>query len=351
MRDRRIVLCALAALLCQGGHVRADALADWQQIEAMEKQGPGQQWQSSDEARAGTLDYLAKQEQTLRMFIAAYPADTHEPDAKMRLAHLLATRADLEGNPNERRAANTMLDELEAEPGMKGRRADVEFARVSIFMQRVDSLTGTNRGTMLENARAFAKEFPDDHRVASLLAEVASAFEDEPATAHSLLEEALPKAGTPELKQRITDDLKRLAMVGKPLDMQWNALDGSQVNLQSMRGKVVLIYFFASWSSPSMAGLDWVRQLAAQYPAESVQALGVCLDKDPVAAPAMLSEHQITWPVYCDGHGWQGELVRSLGINELPELWIVNVSGVLLTLDAKDDAERLIEKGMRSGNQ
>jgi thiol-disulfide isomerase/thioredoxin len=351
MRNRNIVFGVLVAMLCHGGSVRADALADWQQIEAMEKQGPGQQWQTSDEARTGTLDYLAKQEQTLRMFIATYPGDAHEPDAKMRLAHLLATRADLEENPAERRAADAMLDELEAEPGMKGRRADVEFARVSIYMQRVDALTGTNRGTLLEKARTFAREFPDDHRVASLLAEVASAFEDEPATAHTLLEEALPKAGTTELKQRITDDLKRLGLVGKTLPMQWDALDGSQVNLQSLRGKVVLIYFFASWSGPSMAGLDWVRQLAAQYPAESVQALGICLDKDPVAVPAMLSDHQITWPVYCDGHGWEGGLVRSLGINELPELWIVDANGVLLTLDAKDDAPGLIQKAMRTAGQ
>jgi thiol-disulfide isomerase/thioredoxin len=312
----------------------------------MEKQGPGQQWQTSDEARAGTLDYLAKQEQTLRMYIAAYPDDAHTPDAKLRLAHLLATRADIEQNPIGRHAADAMLDELETEPVMKGRKADVEFARVSIFMQRVDSVTGTNRDTLLEKARGFAEEFPDDHRVAPLLAEVASAFEDEPRTAHALLEQALPKAGTPELKERITDDLKRLALVGKPLDMHWIAVDGSDVKVQNLRGKVVLIYFFASWSSPSMTGLDWVRQLAAQYPPESIQALGICLDKDPVAVPAMLSDHQITWPVYCDGDGWQGKLVRDLGINELPELWILDTKGVLLTLDAKDDAVGLIQKAL-----
>jgi len=351
MKNRMMVLCIATGLLCGAAGARADAVSDWQEIQTMEKQGPGQQWQTSDEARTGTLDYLAKQEQTLRMFIAAYPTDAHAPDAKLRLAHLLATRADIEQNPNVRRASDEMLDELEAEPAMKGRRADVEFARVSIFMQRVDSLTGTNRDSLLEKARAFASEFPDDHRVAPLLAEVASAFEDEPRTAHTLLVTALPKAGTPELKQRITDDLKRLALVGKPLDMEWAAVDGSDVKLQNLRGKVVLIYFFASWSSPSMAGLDWVRQLAAQYPAESVQALGICLDKDPVAVPQMLSDHQITWPVYCDGDAWQGKLVRNLGINELPELWILDTNGILLTLDAKDDAEGLIQKAVKVGAQ
>jgi hypothetical protein len=44
-------------------------------------------------------------------------------------------------------------------------------------------------------------------------------------------------------------------------------------------------------------------------------------------------------------------LVRSLGINELPELWILDTNGVLLTLDAKDDAEAIIQKAGGAGEQ
>src|SRR5271156_2727216 len=70
-----------------------------------------------------------------------------------------------------------------------------------------------------------------------------------------------PPPQPPELQQRIDDDLKRLSLVGKPLDMSWTAVDGSTVDLKSLRGKVVLIYFFATWSAPSMYALDWVRGL------------------------------------------------------------------------------------------
>jgi peroxiredoxin len=322
----------------------ADSAGAWRQIEAMDKNAPSSQWTTPEEARAGTLDYLGKQEQALRGFIAAYPADAHVPDAKLRLAHLLATRADIDQNPNERQASDAILDELEQEAGMRARRADIEFARVSIFMQRVDALTGENRNALLEKARQFAKEFPDDHRVAALLAEVASVFEDAPRTAQSLLEQAAPKANTPELTARITDDLKRIALVGRPLEMKWTGTDGTSVSMRNLRGKVVLVYFFASWSPPSMQELDWVRQLVAGYPADSLQALGICLDTDPVSVPSMLADHDITWPVYCDGAGWHGELVRSLGINEIPELWVVDREGVLCALDAKANARDLIQR-------
>jgi len=334
-------------LLCAAGNARADAAGDWQQIEAMDASPPPGDWKTREEAQAGALEYLAKQEEGLRAFIAAYPDDAHAPDAKLRLAHLLATRADLKQDPRERREADALLDALEKEPAMRDRRADVEFARISIFMQRVDAISGTNRDTLLEKARAFAKSFPDDHRVAALLAEVASVFDDEPKTARALLAEARPTAKTPELQSRIDDDLKRLGLLGKPLEMQWTSVQGPRIDLEKLRGKVVMIYFFASWSAPSLYEMDWVKQLAGRAGPESLETLGICLDNDPVAVPGLLVDHDIPWPVCCDGRGWQGELVRSLGINALPELWIVDREGILRSIDAKQDAEALIDRAAR----
>jgi hypothetical protein len=345
-RAALITLC-IAATLClwAAPSARADAAADWQQIQALDSAPPTGQWKNREEARAGTLEYLAKQEQALRAFVTGYPDDAHAPDAKLRLAHLLATRADLEQSPRERREAEAILDQLEREPAMRDRRADVEFARISIFMQRVDAISGSNRDALLEKARAFGKEFPDDRRLAALFAEVASVFEDEPKTARGLLEQARPVAKTPELRARIDDDLKRLALLGKPLEMKWTSVSGTGIDLGKLRGKVVLIYFFATWSAPSMAELDWVRRLGAQ--GADIQALGICLDNVPETVPAMLAEHGITWPVYCDGLGWQGPLVRGLGINALPVLWIVNREGILVSLDARQDANALIDKALR----
>jgi AhpC/TSA family len=344
MSARSIIIVA-ALLLAVTPLARADSDADWVQIEAMDSNGPAQQWQSQDQARDATIDYLGKQEKALRDFIAAYPDDTHTPDAKLRLAHLLATRADFQQDSSQRLAADAILNELETEPAMKDRRADVEFARVSIFMQRVNGMTGANRDPLLEKARAYAKDFPDDRRVAPLLADVAGTFEeDEPKTARALLDQALPKAQTPELRASINDDLKRLSLLGKPFEMQWTAIDGTRINLDNFHGRIVLIYFFASWSAPSMVELDWVRDLASRVPDDTLQPLGICLDKDPVSVPGVLSDHQITWPVYCDGSGWQGKLVRSLGINAIPVIWIIDRDGILRALDAKDDAIPLIEK-------
>jgi hypothetical protein len=61
----------------------------------------------------------------------------------------------------------------------------------------------------------------------------------------------------------------------------------------------------------------------------------------------MLSDQGIDWPTFCDGRRWQGTLVRSLGINEIPELWIIDRRGILRSLDAKQDAVDLIQNAAR----
>jgi len=96
--------------------------------------------------------------------------------------------------------------------------------------------------------------------------------------ASALLQQARPKAQTDELRARIDDDLKRLALLGKPLAMQWTSVQGTRIDLDRLRGKVVLIYFFASWSPPSIAELAWVQQLSAA--SDAIQTLGICLDND-----------------------------------------------------------------------
>ncbi|HEX4083562.1 MAG TPA: TlpA disulfide reductase family protein [Chthoniobacteraceae bacterium] len=343
-------LCAAAAFFLAAGSVAlADADGDWGSIEQMEKATPARQWNTREEFRQGTIDYLNKQEKELRAFASDYPKDPRAVEARLRLAHLLATRADLEQKPAERAEAGEILDAMEKDPAFKDRRADIAFARISIYMQRADAASMGNRDTLLEKARGFASDFPGDHRVAALLAEVASVFQDSPRTARSLLEQARPLAGTPELKQSIDDDLKRLSLLGKPLEMQWTSVQGQRVDLARLRGKVVLIYFFASWSAPSMYELDWVNHLADGD--SNVQMLGVCLDNDPVSVPDFLEIHNITWPVFCDGRGWQGELVRSLGINELPVLWIVDRKGILRALDAKQEALGLIQEAEKGSGE
>ena len=75
------------------------------------------------------------------------------------------------------------------------------------------------------------KGCPTDHRNGALLAEMASAYDSEPQKKRDLLNEALRYADTAELKARINDDLKRLGMLGRPLKLKFDSVQGDAIDL------------------------------------------------------------------------------------------------------------------------
>ena len=61
----------------------------------------------------------------------------------------------------------------------------------------------------------------------------------------------------------------------------------------------------------------------------------------------MMESFGITWPTYFNAKGWESDLVRSLGINAIPTLWLVDKRGVLRSINARDDFEttlRLLQR-------
>src|SRR5205823_2546577 len=200
--------------------------------------GPAQaQWKTRAEARAATLAHLSRQEKTLRGFIAKYPDDPHRVDAQLRLAHLLTVRADFESNEKARAESSEILNRLASDPSTpREQLSDVEFAKLSLFMRRVSPSDANARQALLNKAQTFQKSFPQDRRLAALLAEVATLFDADPAQKKSLLEQAQSLPADDEVKQRIADDLKRIAMLNQPVAMQWKSTGGQDVDLAALRG-------------------------------------------------------------------------------------------------------------------
>ena len=342
MRLRFFLLLLLPfwALAQQTAPDRAEA--DWNAVLALEA-GPQQTAEipTREQARTLALAHLDKQEKGLRDFLRSYPQSPHAVDAQLRLARLLATRSDLSGKPSYFEAAQRLLAEaLKTAP--EERRADLAFARIALGMRRVAIPTDKDREVLTEQMNAFQKGYPNDRRVAPLITEVATLFDDHPRRKQALLTQALAAARTPALRARIEDDMRRLALLGRPIEVKGTTASGEEADLARFRGKVALVYFFAGWSAPSLAGLEEVEYLRKTFAREPLEVLGVSLDADRQTLEAALKAREIAWPVIFDGKGWKSPLVRSLSLNALPTLWIVDRQGCLRTLNAKTESEALV---------
>ena len=338
-----IALCAFAISLTTPHAARADALEDWNAITALDD-GPKGDAGTRDQARKLMIQHFDEQQRDLQLFIAKYSADSHNFDARMRLSHLLAIRSDLEGKPVYYKQSVAILDDLDRQPGLTpARQADVAYARITLYMHNTMNPDDRARASLTNNVRKFQKDFPGDHRIGGLLAGMASLYDSDPKTKRAMLDEATRYADSDALRQRINDDLKRLAMLGRPPGVKFTSVQGEAIDIAQYKGKVVLVYFFAGWARPSVAALPELQRYSTEFPKTKFQLVCISLDKSREALDATLAKTHLDCPVYFDGKGWESPFARALGINALPTAWLVDRTGNLRSLNALNSTEALIK--------
>src|ERR1700679_1361257 len=92
--------------------------------------------------------------------------------------------------------------------------------------------------------------------------------------------------------------------INRPLDLNFTAVDGRKVDLAQLRGKVVLLDFWATWCPGCRQEVPEVVNTYRKYHDKGFEVVGISLDQDKDALQAFTSEHGMTWPQYFDGQGW-----------------------------------------------
>jgi thiol-disulfide isomerase/thioredoxin len=83
----------------------------------------------------------------------------------------------------------------------------------------------------------------------------------------------------------------------------YRTLDGGEVGSESLRGKVVLVNFWATWCPPCKVEMPLLQQMAERHGSAGLVVVGFSRDLDPPAkVQAFLSERGITYPNSIVGH-------------------------------------------------
>lgn len=130
----------------------------------------------------------------------------------------------------------------------------------------------------------------------------------------------------------------------KPLELKFTAVDGREVDVSKLQGKVVLIDFWATWCGPCVAELPNVLKAYKELHPKGFEIVGISLDSDKAELEAFVKEKGMEWPQYFDGKGWQNEISSKYGINSIPAMWLLNKKGMVVSTNARGGLEAQVIK-------
>jgi thiol-disulfide isomerase/thioredoxin len=107
-----------------------------------------------------------------------------------------------------------------------------------------------------------------------------------------------------------------------------STINGQQISMDDLQGKVVLIDFWATWCGPCREALPHIRNVAKKFQGEPLVILSVSLDTDEQKWKDFVAKNEMTWPQYYDG-GFIGPVARMFSVNAIPHTFTVDADGVL----------------------
>jgi thiol-disulfide isomerase/thioredoxin len=103
--------------------------------------------------------------------------------------------------------------------------------------------------------------------------------------------------------------------------------NGKIISLNSLKGKYVLLDFWASWCGPCLASIPLLRDLDKKYSREKFQILGINIDQDRHALIKAVSENAMSWNQV---HDLDNEISFKFGVLKIPTFILIDPAGQII---------------------
>ena len=137
-------------------------------------------------------------------------------------------------------------------------------------------------------------------------------------------------------QERQAAELRKSLVAGAVFPgIEGKALDGAAVSTAALKGKVVLVDFWATWCPPCREEIPNVLAAYEKFHAKGFEVLAVSLDRDEADLKKFIAEKKLPWPQIYDG---AEALAEKFAIEAIPTTYLVGADGKIVATELRGDA-------------
>ncbi len=217
-----------------------------------------------------------------------------------------------------------------------------KFSRIARIREAAAYLFSGQPTKALPRLEALQKDYPDRPEIyARELAYTYSRVgkQKEALAFMDAVEAEMIFKGNKRLLPRIISHFDKIRLIGKPLQ-KFSVKDhqtGKVISPKTLKGKVVLIDFWATWCGPCIAELPSIKAAHKKLAPKGFLVFGVSLDDEDnqKKMETMIKAREMNWLHHYDGKKWKNELAVKFGVHSIPASLLVDRQGIVRAVNLR----------------